>query len=932
ELRTLSRSMLEADGRFAVVGVATDGDEAVDLVAENRPDLALIDLAMPGSDGFEAIARLRQVSPETKVVVLTGLPSEQVRDRVASAGAHACLEKGTSYRWILLRLAELCSGPDATSPSIEPRPSMASVATDGVAAEVDGAPLATAATSADASMRKVRWLGAVFAFLQFALYEPPPGLDMPFSQLVVGAAVATWLVAVNAVSVVAGRRLTADSLARWRVVELVADAATVLAVVWLFSFDPTSALWALLVVPVLQGAKRAGLRGAMLTWGGLSVGYFLRELWAAQTYDYHRFEVASVTYRTGIVALVAVAAGTLARQLTELMVAHARAAGVARHRARLLRSVVTASRAMGSVDADKVLAAVLDGAISLGFEAVEVCVFEDPTGAWRTVASRGMPLDYRGGSDDGPGGVAAKVWATADAVVVEDYSAWADGVPRMRAAGFGMVVAVPIVVGEQLVATLIAGRRESGPPASAEVECLTLLAAQAGVAMRNASFVEEIGQQAFRDALTGLPNRLLFEDRLRVAIAKASRRGEVVAVLFIDIDRFKEVNDVLGHDIGNRLLQQVAGRLLASVRAADTVARVGGDEFAVALDGLRDCREAKKVADAILEAASKPVLIGPHSIDASLSIGLASYPVDGTTHEELLRRADARMYEMKAAGRRLDVAGDARRGGPVRTHLREDLRRALDEGVITVAYQPQVDLTTGAVVGIEALARWRDPAVGAVEPSQFIPVAEEGGLISRVDLCVLERACEQAQQWRAEGFPELRLAVNLSTRDLRGDVVTGLAEILQRTQFPAAHLEVELTESWSPRDTERLRGDLMRLKDLGLRLALDDFGTGCANIAELRSWPIDTLKIDGSLVAGMQDSGRDRAILEAIMLISGTLGLRTVAEHVETPEQLALLRERGCDIAQGYLFAPALTAAEVAVRLPLQPAAGRQVASPAASR
>jgi len=424
--------------------------------------------------------------------------------------------------------------------------------------------------------------------------------------------------------------------------------------------------------------------------------------------------------------------------------------------------------------------------------------------------------------------------------------------------------------------------------------------------------------QATHDALTALPNRALFQGRLEQALAGAARGGDAVAVLFLDLDRFKVVNDSLGHAAGDDLLVAVAGRLAGCVRGGDTVARLGGDEFAVLLAGLGVGREATRTAERIIRALDAPFRLGGHDVVTATSIGIA---VGGTGHAavDLLRDADVALYRAKARGRGRYAVFDATMNARAleRLELEADLRRALRRGEFEVYYQPKVDLATGRLAGLEALVRWRHPVRGVVGPGAFIPVAEETGLIQPLGQWVLEEACRQARRWgeaaeAAGGGPAVVVSVNLSARQFaQPTLVEDVARALAAGGADPRQVQLEITEGVAMGNAEATVEILRRLKGLGVGLAIDDFGTGYSSLAYLKRFPVDALKIDRAFVTGLRRETADSSIVGAVVGLGRALRLAVVAEGVETAEEAAQLCELGCALGQGYHFARPLPRAQV---------------------
>jgi diguanylate cyclase (GGDEF)-like protein/PAS domain S-box-containing protein len=417
---------------------------------------------------------------------------------------------------------------------------------------------------------------------------------------------------------------------------------------------------------------------------------------------------------------------------------------------------------------------------------------------------------------------------------------------------------------------------------------------------------------AYFDALTGLPNRVFLAEKLRDAIEVAQSRLGRVATLFLDLDRFKDVNDTLGHARGDRLLQMVAQRLVKELGEHATIARMGGDEFVVLLTDCRDAEHVRDVAERILGLVSEPFLLDEYEQYISASIGIAVYPEDGRDDQTLIKNADIAMYRAKDRGRNGYYFYNPTLEAPIHMRLSQEklLRRALEYNQFVVYYQPQLDLRTGEVVSVEALVRWNHPKSGLIEPSHFIPSAEISGLIVPLGDWVLETAAKQVQRWQTTLAP-IRLAVNLSGRQFhQRDLRRRVLQALESAQLDPSLLEVEITESVAMSDAAQTVGIVRDLKALGIRTAVDDFGTGYSSLAYLRRFALDVLKIDGSFVVGVGHEAFDETIVKTVIGMAHSLGLETVAEGVESVSQLAFLTEHGCDMVQGYAIAPPLPAAE----------------------
>jgi diguanylate cyclase (GGDEF)-like protein/PAS domain S-box-containing protein len=425
---------------------------------------------------------------------------------------------------------------------------------------------------------------------------------------------------------------------------------------------------------------------------------------------------------------------------------------------------------------------------------------------------------------------------------------------------------------------------------------------------------EQIKHLAYHDALTNLPNRLLFKDRVTVAISHAQRESASLAVLFLDLDRFKVINDSLGHTIGDQLLQAVAARIQTCVRESDTVARLGGDEFTVLLPQLTSADDAAPVAMKIIEAIRHPFHIEGRELFITTSIGISVYPEDGMDAESLIKNADTAMYQAKESGRDRYQLFNALVNAKAlqRIAIEHGLRRALQHGELAVHFQPIFDFRSGRITGAEALLRWVHPEMGAIPPSVFIPLAESSGVMIPIGTWALREACTRAREWHLAGFPALTLAVNLSVTQLQQpDLVEQVRTILKETGMPARLLELEITESSAMQSPETSIRTLYDLKKLGVRISLDDFGTGHSSLSYLKRFPIDTLKIDQSFVRDITSDPDTAAIVNAIIAMAHSLRLKVVAEGVEFTEQANFLRQHSCDQMQGYLVRPPAPAAEI---------------------
>jgi diguanylate cyclase (GGDEF)-like protein/PAS domain S-box-containing protein len=415
----------------------------------------------------------------------------------------------------------------------------------------------------------------------------------------------------------------------------------------------------------------------------------------------------------------------------------------------------------------------------------------------------------------------------------------------------------------------------------------------------------QITHSAEHDFLTGLPNRMLLNDRVGQAIALAARHMKQVAILFLDLDGFKHINDSFGHTIGDKLLQSVAKRLVDCVRGSDTVSRQGGDEFVVLLSEVEHSEDAAITARRMLRLVAEAHSVGQHELHITTSMGVSVYPDDGLDAETLIKNADTAMYQAKENGRQsykfFKPAMNVR--AVERQSIEEGMRRALERQEFALYYQPKVNLRTGAITGAEALLRWAHPTRGSISPAQFIPIAEACGLILPIGAWVLREACTQARAWVDAGLPATTMAVNVSAMEFRGEnFLDGLFAILNETGLDPKSLELDLTESVLMKRAESTASILQTLRERGVQVAVDDFGTGYSSLSYLRKFPVDALKIDQSFVRQISTAGDDTPIVTAVIGMARSLKLRVVAEGVETPEELEFLRMHQCDEAQGYYF------------------------------
>jgi len=589
-------------------------------------------------------------------------------------------------------------------------------------------------------------------------------------------------------------------------------------------------------------------------------------------------------------------------------VQHDLAEGSAR-RAVLLAGVAQRARVINTLDREQMLDSVVESVGDLGFDTAQLCLYDPEASQWKMVASYGLQMTH--GGQALRSGIVGRVWNQRSTVVVQDYPADPDALPAALEAGILSAAAVPVWCEGSLRAGLVAARSTGVGIRAEEVECIEILAAHAGIALGNVERLDErnrweaeLAYQATHDVLTGLPNWTLFAKLQERARAHSRRSGRSAAVLLLDLDRFKSVNDSLGHDLGDELLREVAVRLRDTVGDDGAVARYGGDEFVVLVEDLLDDTAAVLMADRLLAALQPPVPVGPNDVYTTASIGIAFIRKDSSAEHNPLREADLAMYRAKESGKgrwKIFEAGmDARALRLMQ--IEAQLRKAVPAGEMYLAYQPIVDLVEGRMTGVEALLRWRHPERGLMMPDEFIPVAEESGLIIDIGQWVMEEACQQVQTWNGMGGG-LRVSVNLSGRQFHDPrLVSRVRSVLARTGLDPGRLVLEITETIAMEDLGTTIDMVGDLSDLGVGIALDDFGQGSSSLAALRRFPLESVKIDKVFVSGVTEEGPDRAIVGSVLTLADSLGINVTAEGIETAPQMEALIDMGCPQGQGYLL------------------------------
>ena len=528
-------------------------------------------------------------------------------------------------------------------------------------------------------------------------------------------------------------------------------------------------------------------------------------------------------------------------------------------------------------------------------------------------------------------GLAGRAWQNGEPVWSGDISTDPRAIRRF-ASDYGMrgSFVLPLLSTGKTLGVVAFASRVVREPDARLLEAAGVIGSQIGQFIIRKQAEEAVRFVATHDSLTKLPNRVMFAQRLEHALVQASRHARRLAVLFIDLDRFKVINDTLGHDVGDAVLRELAQRLTDSLRASDTVARLGGDEFVVLLEELSDPLYVTAVAQKLLGAIAQPMVLAGHEYHVTASLGASTYPDDSADAQALLKNADIAMYRAKESGRNTFQFYSAQLNLHTveRLTFESGLRRALERDELLLHFQPQVEMRTGRITGVEALVRWRHPEHGLLPPGRFIAIAEEAGLIVPIGNWVLQAACDAHSEWARHGLPPVRVSVNLSARQFVHDnLIRDIRSLMGGGAFGLGCLELEITESMVMRDPDRVVALLRELRQLGVRVAIDDFGTGHSSLAYLKRFPVDSLKIDQSFISGIPGDPEDVAITQAVIAMAHSLSMKVVAEGVETRAQRDFLAAQGCDEYQGYFFSPPVSAEDMIALLsppaPLETAAPR---------
>lgn len=687
--------------------------------------------------------------------------------------------------------------------------------------------------------------------------------------------------------------------------ELVLDSAAVIFFIGEMAYGGGKYGFPMLLFPVCGAAARFGLRASAVTWLGISISYVVTEALVSAVAN-RQFVGGTLAWQLVSMALIGLLIGLLADVLMRQLKRSSRQEIEALRRADLLRVVADASRAMNNLGRSQLLMAARDVGAALGFD--QVALFSSTyEGSWESEqVPDGAATEWIESLNEL--GLVQAVSAQRRTIALRLTADLDRSSDVLRASGFVFCIGIPIWVDGQVSDVLVALSSKHDEADSAEMECLELIAAQVASTLEAARHLEEtsgwenrLAYEISHDRLTGLPNRAWFLEQLSGVV-----EDHVVSVLVCDLDRFKTINDSLGHHRGDQLIDAVAARLLELVGSQGMLARMGADEFAIQLKSVGS-GDAVLFADRILEVFNRPFLLAGDELTITCSVGVASNEGPGSTDAgTLLRDANLAMYQAKRGGRaRHELFGiDLRTRATRRMETETDLRKALFGGGLSVAYQPIVSLATGKVVSVEALARWNHPGYGPISPEDFIPIAEESGLIDELGKYVLYMACKEARAWQwALGEQAPCVSVNLSAVQLgNSECVDTVVEVLEISGIAPSQLVLEITESAVMADSPEVRNAVKALAGLGIRLAVDDFGKGWSSLAYLARYPLSELKIDGSFIAGMSHRESDRVIVASVVQLAHELGLEVVAEGIETSAQFDELTQLGCDAGQGFFL------------------------------
>jgi len=782
---------------------------------------------------------------------------------------------------------------------------------------------ADVAVLVETGLRLMRFVGAALLFPYILSHRPgPDDLSLPLDQWVSAVSICGALMLVNAMSILAER--SREDRIRYisGIVGLLTDTVVVLLIVHVLGIFDENLSWFILIIPIIEAAMRFGVRLAIVSWVVLVGLTLLIGRATGQGGTLFSDNTNMLLPRLGVILIVAIPVIYLSQKLLLEIRLERQATGDATRRSQLLETVAQSSQRVSRLDAGMV-EEVLDSALSLGFDVVDVCVLT-VDGQWRVDACRqsdgtaSLPdpdSDHSGLGDIAKTANGALFHADADDNVLGD---------PLKRVGLSSLMVVPLGAEGDATVALRCGKKLGSALTPTQAECVELLAGNATIALHNKKLVGELRamqgklhHQAYHDALTGLSNRIHFNNKLDETLADCRHRPRQFAVMFIDLDRFKPVNDSLGHDVGNELLISVARRLTSAVRESDLVARIGGDEFVVLLDPVFDSDddiELREIADRVCRAISDPFMVANNEVVISCSVGIALSDPAIDTGSELVRRADLAMYRAKGLGKarweRYEAELDEEAVSRIR--IETDMRHAIANDHIDVEFQGIVSIRSGQLIGAETLLRWNHPVRGLISPGLAIPIAEDSGLIIDLGQRVLERACTQCADWQTM-FPDQppMVAVNVSPIQLfHPRFFESLDDVISDTGVDPSGLIIEITENIVGVG-DNSESALYKLKDRGLRLALDDFGQGQTSLLFLRRFPIDVLKIDKTFVQQGDRDPADRAILQSVIGLAHDLGLVVIAEGIETRSQLELLAELECDLAQGFLLskpAPAIQA------------------------